>query len=124
MAAAWGSGEGEDRRTCPIQAHLPKMIGPPGISIEGMLESALVSPARREATLYGPWPSLSEGAGWDETGSAYREVSEHVPSEVNLGSAHVSALGNLLDFALRLSVLDAVPGVGKVQREMRNDLRG
>lgn len=35
----------------------------------------------------------------------------------------MSALGNLLDFALRLSVLDAVPGVGKVQREMRNDLR-
>jgi hypothetical protein len=53
----------------------------------------------------------------------YWDVSRHVPAEVNLGSAHVSALGNLLEFALRLSVLDTVSGVGKVQREMKNDLK-
>src|SRR5262249_30281341 len=29
----------------------------------------------------------------------------------------------LLDFALRLSMLDAAPGVGKVQRAMRTDLQ-
>jgi hypothetical protein len=86
-----------------------------------MLESSFVSPARREATLW----ALAEleqrmGADWLER---YWRASGHVPSEVNLGSAHVSALGNLLDFALRLNVLDTVPGVGKVQREMRNDLR-
>jgi hypothetical protein len=86
-----------------------------------MLESSHVSPARREATQW----ALEElerrmGTDWLER---YWEVSGHVPTEVNLGSAHVSALGNLLDFALRLSVLDTVPGVGKVQREMRRDLR-
>jgi hypothetical protein len=86
-----------------------------------MLESPYVSSARREATLF----ALAElerrmGCDWLER---YWDFSGHVPSEVNLGSAHVSALGNLLDFALRLTVLDAVPGVGKVQREMRKDLR-
>lgn len=86
-----------------------------------MLESPHVSAARRKATLW----ALAElerrmGEDWLER---YWEVSGHVPSEVNLGSAHVSALGNLLDFALRLNVLDAVPGVGKVQREMRKDLK-
>jgi hypothetical protein len=86
-----------------------------------MLESPLVSPARREATLWA-LAELERRMGADWLGR-YWEVSGHVPSEVNLGSAHLSALGNLLDFALRLNVLDAVPGVGKVQREMRNDLR-
>jgi hypothetical protein len=60
------------------------------------------------------------GTDWPER---YWKVSGHVPNEVNLGSAHVSALGNLLDFALRLSVLDSASGVGKVQREMKTDLR-
>ncbi len=69
-----------------------------------MLDSPQVSAARREATLW----ALSElerrmGPNWLER---YWELSGHVPAEVNLGSAHVSALGNLLDFALRLSVLD------------------
>ena len=60
------------------------------------------------------------GADWLER---YWDVSGHVPYEVNLGSAHVSALGNLLDFALRFAVLDGVCGVGKIQREMRKDMR-
>lgn len=86
-----------------------------------MLESPLVSPARRKATMWA-LAELERRMGEEWLGN-YWDVSGHVPSEVNLGSAHVSALGNLLDFALRLNVLDAVPGVGKVQREMRNDLR-
>jgi len=86
-----------------------------------MLDSPHVSPARRKATFW----ALEElerrmGVDWLER---YWEVSGHVPYEVNLGSAHVSAFGNLLDFALRFTVLDGVSGVGKIQREMRRDLR-
>ena len=52
---------------------------------------------------------------WDRTG--------HVPEEVNLGGAHAGALGSLLDFALRLQLLDGSPGAASVQREMKRDLR-
>jgi hypothetical protein len=86
-----------------------------------MAQSPDINPARRQATTW----ALDElehrmGANWLER---YWETAGHVPSEVNLGSAHVSALGNLLDFALRLSVLDELPGIGKVQRAMRSDLK-
>ena len=40
-----------------------------------------------------------------------------------MGSGHVGAFGNLLDLALRYHVLDGAPGIGQVQRDMRNDLR-
>lgn len=86
-----------------------------------MLSSPDVSPARRKATSW----ALDEleqrmGPDWLER---YYDARGHVPTEVNLGPAHRSALGNLLDFALRLAVLDGVPGAGKIQREMRKDLR-
>ena len=86
-----------------------------------MLDSPLVRPPRREAISW----ALDElerrmGADWLER---YWEKAGHVPPEVNLGSAHVSALAKLLDFALRFAVLDGLPGAGKVQKEMRNDVR-
>lgn len=86
-----------------------------------MAASPGVRPARREAALW----ALGElerrmGPDWLER---YWESAGHVPGEVNLGSGHVAAFGNLLDLALRYHVLDGAPGVGRVQREMRNDLR-
>jgi hypothetical protein len=86
-----------------------------------MADSPNVRPARRDAVLW----ALGElerrmGPDWLER---YWEAAGHVPAEVNLGSGHVAAFGNLLDLALRFHVLDGVPGIGKVQRDMRNDLR-
>lgn len=80
-----------------------------------------LSPARRQAVLW----ALGElerrmGPDWLER---YWESHGHVPEEVNLGGAHVVAFGHLLDLALRYHVLDGVPGLGRVQREMRKDLR-
>lgn len=80
-----------------------------------------IRPARRDAVLW----ALGElerrmGPHWLER---YWETAGHVPEEVNLGSPHVAASGNLLDLALRYHVLDRAQGVGRVQREMRNDLR-
>lgn len=60
------------------------------------------------------------GPDWLER---YFKKAGHVPTEVNLGSGHVTATGNLLDLALRYHVLQDVPGVGKVRNEMRADLR-
>src|SRR5258706_2344407 len=86
-----------------------------------MLDSPHVRPPRRQATLWAlDGLERRMGTDWLER---YWEISGHVPAEVNLGSAHAAALGNLLDFALRFAVLDGLPGVGKVQKEMRNDLR-
>ena len=68
-----------------------------------MASSPNVGPARRDAVLWA--------------------LGQHVPAEVNLGSGHVGAFGNLLDLALRYHVLDGAPGIGQVQRDMRNDLR-
>jgi hypothetical protein len=86
-----------------------------------MASSPNVRPARRDAVLW----ALGElerrmGPDWLER---YWESAGHVPAEVNLGSGHVAAFGNLLDLALRYHVLDGAPGVGQVQRDMRNDLR-
>jgi hypothetical protein len=77
--------------------------------------------ARREAVLWalGQLEHLM-GQDWLER---YWEAAGHVPSEVNLGSGHVAATGNLLDVALRYHILASAPGAGKVQREMRSDLR-
>jgi hypothetical protein len=60
------------------------------------------------------------GPDWLER---YWKCAGHVPEEVNLGFGHVAAFGSLLDLARRYHVLDGVPGVGRVQREMRKDLR-
>jgi hypothetical protein len=60
------------------------------------------------------------GADWLER---YWEKSGRVPPEVNLGSAHVSAIAKLLEFTLRFAVLDGVPGAGKIQKEMKQDVR-
>jgi hypothetical protein len=86
-----------------------------------MADSPNVRPERREAILW----ALGQlerrmGPDWLER---YWESAGHVPPEVNLGSGHVAALGNLLDLALRYHVLDGAPGIGQVQRDMRNDLR-
>jgi hypothetical protein len=86
-----------------------------------MAESPHVSLARRQATLW----ALGEleqrmGPDWLER---YWDRTGHVPEEVNLGGAHVGALGSLLDFALRLQLLDGAPGAASVQREMKRDLR-
>jgi hypothetical protein len=86
-----------------------------------MADSPNVRPARRDAVLW----ALGElerrmGPDWLER---YWESAGHVPAEVNLGSGHVAAFGNLLDLALRYHVLDGVPGIAQVQREMRKDLR-
>jgi hypothetical protein len=80
-----------------------------------------VRPARRDAVLW----ALGElerrmGPDWLER---YWESAGHVPAEVNLGSGHVAATGNLLDLALRYHALAGAPGIGRVQREMRKDLR-
>ncbi len=86
-----------------------------------MADSPNARPARRDAVLW----ALGEleqrmGPDWLER---YWESAGHVPAEVNLGSGHVAAFGNLLDLALRYRMLDGVPGIGRVQREMRKDLR-
>jgi hypothetical protein len=86
-----------------------------------MADSPNVKPGRRDAVLW----ALGQlerrmGPDWLER---YWESAGHVPEEVNLGSGHVAAFGNLLDLALRYQVLDGAPGIGQVQREMRNDLR-
>ena len=76
-----------------------------------MADSPNVRPARRDAVLW----ALGElerrmGPDWLER---YWEAAGHVPAEVNLGSGHVAAFGNLLDLALRFHVLDGVPGSGR-----------
>jgi hypothetical protein len=77
--------------------------------------------ARREAVLWAlDQLEVLMGPAWLER---YFNKAGHVPEEVNLGSGHVVATGHLLDLALRYHVLKGVPGVGKVQREMKNDLR-
>lgn len=86
-----------------------------------MAASPNVMPARRDAVLW----ALAElerrmGPDWLER---YWESAGHVPAEVNLGSGHVAAFGNLLDLALRYHVLDDAPGIRQVQRDMRKDLR-
>lgn len=86
-----------------------------------MADSLRVSPARRQATLW----ALEElehhmGRDWPER---YWEAAGHVPAEVNLGGAHVAALGNLLELALRLHLLTGTPGIAGVQKEMKADLR-
>jgi hypothetical protein len=86
-----------------------------------MADSPNVKPGRRDAVFW----ALGQlerrmGSNWLER---YWESAGHVPEEVNLGSGHVAAFGNLLDLALRYQVLDGAPGIGQVQREMRNDLR-
>jgi hypothetical protein len=73
-----------------------------------------VRPARRDAVLW----ALGElerrmGPDWLER---YWESVGHVPAEVNLGSGHVAATGNLLDLALRYHALAGAPGIGRVQR--------
>lgn len=103
-------------------ADWPGSTDPPSFDLyRKMLDSPHVRPPRRESILW----ALDElerrmGADWLER---YWARTGHVPPEVNLGSAHVSALARLLDFALRFAVLDGLPGVGKVQKEMRNDVR-
>jgi len=86
-----------------------------------MADSPLVSPARRQATLWA-LEQLEQrmGPDWPER---YWDAAGHVPGEVNLGGAHTGALGNLLELALRLHLLTGTPGLGGVQREMKNDLR-
>jgi hypothetical protein len=86
-----------------------------------MAESPKMTPARRRAVLWA-LEELEQRMGPDWLGR-YWESAGHVPAEVNLGSGHVAAFGNLLDLALRFYVLDNVPGIGRVQREMRADLR-
>jgi len=100
----------------------PRTDDPPTFDLyREMLDSPHVRPPRREAISW----ALDElerrmGADWLER---YWEKAGHVPPEVNLGSAHVSALAKLLDFTLRFAVLDGLPGAGKVQKEMKNDVR-
>jgi hypothetical protein len=110
----------EDLRAVPGQLALDDMR-PSWDLYRRMLASPDVSPARRQATSWA-MDELEQrmGPDWLER---YFDARGHVPVEVNLGPAHRSALGNLLDFALRLAVLDGVPGAGKIQREMRTDLR-
>jgi hypothetical protein len=86
-----------------------------------MASSTAAGPGRRAAVMW----ALDElerrmGPDWLER---YWFAAGHVPEEVNLGFGHLAAFGNLLDFALRLHVLDRAPGIGQVQREMRTDLR-
>ena len=79
------------------------------------------NPARREAVLWalGQLENLM-GPDWLER---YFDHTGHVPGEVNLGSAHVAATGNLLDLALRYYVLAGAPGLDVVRGEMRGDVR-
>jgi len=96
-------------------------LGPTWDLYRRMADSSKVRPARRQAVLW----ALGElerrmGPDWLER---YWESAGHVPAEVNLGFGHVAAFGNLLDLALRYHVLDDAPGIGRVQREMRQDLR-
>jgi hypothetical protein len=86
-----------------------------------MAGSPLVNSARRVATLWA-LEQLEQrmGSDWLER---YWDMARHVPEEVNLGGAHVGALGNLLELTLRLHLLTGTPGLGGVQKEMRNDLR-
>lgn len=48
---------------------------------------------------------MADRADWLE---GYFERAGHIPPEVNLGSAHVSATANLVDFTLRFEVLDGM----------------
>ena len=86
----------------------------------GMAQSTQ-NPARREAMLWalGQLENLM-GPDWLER---YFDHTGHVPAEVNLGSAHVAATGNLLDLALRYYVLAGAPGLDVVRGEMRGDVR-
>jgi hypothetical protein len=86
-----------------------------------MADSPLVNPARRQATLWAiDQLEKHMGRDWLER---YWEASGHVPEEVNLGRAHVAALGGLLELALRLQLLAGAQGLGGVRKEMRSDLR-
>jgi hypothetical protein len=86
-----------------------------------MADNPRVSPARRQATRWA-LDQLAQrmGSDWLER---YWTATGHVPEEVNLGAAHVGALGSLLELALRFYLLDGVHGLGSVQREMKRDLR-
>jgi hypothetical protein len=86
-----------------------------------MADSQVANPARRQATLWA-LDKLEQhmGRDWPER---YWEAAGHVPDEVNLGGAHVAALGSLLELALRFHLLSGTPGLGSVQKEMRTDLR-
>jgi hypothetical protein len=76
-----------------------------------MAESPHVSLERRQATLWALGQLEQRmGADWLER---YWDRTGHVPEEVNLGGAHVGALGSLLDFALRFYLLDGAPGAGR-----------
>lgn len=118
-AASPGSDKPDDSGAGPGR---PGSIDPPTFDLyRKMLNSPHVRPPRREAISW----ALDElerrmGADWLER---YFEKAGHVPPEVNLGSAHVSATAKLLDFTLRFAVLDGLPGVGKIQKVMRNDVR-
>jgi hypothetical protein len=79
------------------------------------------NPALREAVLWAL--NLLESLMGQDWLERYFDKAGQVPAEVNLGAGHVGATGNLLDLALRYHVLTGVPGVGKVKREMRTDLR-
>jgi len=86
-----------------------------------MADSPLINPARREASLWA-LDQLEQcmGSDWLER---YWDTAKHVPAEVNLGGAHAGALGSLLELALRFNLLAGTPGLGSVQKEMKNDLR-
>lgn len=73
-------------------------LGPAWDLYRRMADSPDVRPARRDAVVW----ALRElerrtGPDWLER---YWESAGHVPAEVNLGSGHVAAFGNLLDLAL------------------------
>lgn len=86
-----------------------------------MADSPLLTPARQHATFWA-LEQLEHRMGQDWL-ERYWQAAGHVPAEVNLGGAHVGALGSLLELALRLQILTGTPGLGGVEREMRNDLR-
>jgi hypothetical protein len=86
-----------------------------------MQDSPHVSLARRQVALWAL--DQLEGCMGPDWLERYYRTSGHVPTEINLGGAHVAAFGNLLDLALRLAILDRVPGAGKVRKETRTDLR-
>src|SRR5467141_3951944 len=75
-----------------------------------MADSPRVSPERRQVTLWALGElALRMGPDWLER---YWDAAGHVPEEVNLGAAHMGALGNLLELALRFHLLDGIPGLG------------
>lgn len=116
------SPEPDEADDCGAGPGWPGSSDPPTFDLyRQMLDSPHVRPSRREAISW----ALDElerrmGGDWIER---YYEKAGHVPPEVNLGSAHVSATAKLLDFTLRFGVLDGLPGAGKVQKEMKNDVR-